>query len=183
MAGEPSHSQSDQIANAWSQFAKREEGLYPPEDHRLCALKELSIPEVIERFMDQGTTRLSRPIPHQRRILREFLGEVASKLPGGYARFIDIDVRHFNTTIAALLEDRHDHSRCADLVDKACIDDVVYSQNLSASKLFENLHQKVAVPPQDTSIRRDTHNISANRPRWSWCRKTSDVRGISDDIK
>lgn len=149
MAPEPRPSRLHHADDLWDRFTRRDEATHNPEDWRLCTSQH-SVPEVIKLFMERGYTRLTGPIPHQRRILKEFLEEMGFMLPGGHTNSIDTDVRHplFNTGIAGLLEDRHDHSRCAKLVDSTCSNDISYSGNVCTSKLYESLHGEVIISYQ-----------------------------------
>jgi hypothetical protein len=147
-------SQSQHVDDPWDKFTRRDDQAHEPEDWRLCSSQH-SVSEVIKRFMERGYTRLTGPIPHQRRVLKEFLKEVESKLPSGSTRPIDADLRDtiFNTGIAGLLDDRHDHTRCASMAGSTCIGEITYSGNLSTSKLYERLHEQVMLSSEGTMSR------------------------------
>ncbi|KAK7193898.1 hypothetical protein PSPO01_00571 [Paraphaeosphaeria sporulosa] len=143
MALKPSRSRSHHIDDPWDKFGVRNDQAHDAEDWRLCTSQH-NVSEIIRRFMERGYTRLTGPIPHQRRVLREFLEELVFRLPSGPTRSIDIDIRHpvFGTGIAGLLVDCHDHTRCKNITGSTCTDDISYSGNLSTSKLYENLHKQ-----------------------------------------
>ncbi|KAF2447930.1 hypothetical protein P171DRAFT_234801 [Karstenula rhodostoma CBS 690.94] len=143
MAPQPRRSQPHHVDDPWDKFTRRNDQAHEAEDWRLCSSQH-SVSEIIKRFMERGYTRLTGPIPHQRRVLKEFLEETISKLPSGSARSIEIDVRHsvFSTGIAGLLEDRHDHTRCANIAGSRCTGEITCSGNMTASKLYDSLHEQ-----------------------------------------
>lgn len=138
--------QSSHADDPWHRFTKRNDPAqaHRPEDWRLCSTQH-SIAKVIQRFMEHGYTRLTEAIPHQHRVLREFLQEADFTQSSRSSRPIDADIHLpiFNTGIAGLLEDRHDHAPCEELVGSTCSGAVTFSESLSTSMLYENLHEQV----------------------------------------